>query len=174
MSFVLSSSFLLFGRMVGTRKRRAGCGIWPYSDPSSPRLLRSRWSSHSHWCCCCSISGRSREWTRLVKTGRHGRGWTTALIVLSFATHRQIGYWQSSERIWGKFVEAITNLSRSVELQPTARGYLALGNALQQSGRTLEALTAYEQATRIAPSLTEAQQAADSIKQRLSHPTAIF
>jgi protein O-GlcNAc transferase len=74
----------------------------------------------------------------------------------------------------GKSVEAITNLSRSVEIQPTARGYLALGNALQQSGRTLEALTAYEQATRIAPSLTEAQQAADSIKQRLSHPTAIF
>jgi Flp pilus assembly protein TadD len=74
----------------------------------------------------------------------------------------------------GKLVEAITNLSRSVELQPTAQGYLALGNALQQSGRTLEALTAYEQATRIAPSLTEAQQAADSIKQRLHHPTAIF
>jgi protein O-GlcNAc transferase len=74
----------------------------------------------------------------------------------------------------GRVPEAITNLSRSVELQPTARGYLALGNALQQSGRTLEALTAYEQATRIAPSLTEAQQAADSIKQRLNHPTAIF
>jgi Flp pilus assembly protein TadD len=74
----------------------------------------------------------------------------------------------------GRLAEAITNLSRSVELQPTARGYLALGNALQQSGRTLEALTAYEQATRIAPSLTEAQQAADSIKQRLNHPTAIF
>jgi Flp pilus assembly protein TadD len=74
----------------------------------------------------------------------------------------------------GKFVEAITNLSRSVELQPTARGYLALGNALQQSGRTLEALTAYEQATRIAPSLTEAQQAADSIRQQLSHPQFIY
>ena len=74
----------------------------------------------------------------------------------------------------GKVAEAITNLSRSVELQPTARGYLALGNALQQSGRSLEALTAYEQATRIAPSLTEAQQAADSIRQQLSHPQAIY
>ena len=74
----------------------------------------------------------------------------------------------------GKYVEAITNLSRSVELQPTASGYLALGNALQQSGRTLEALTAYEQATRIAPSLAEAQQAADSIRQQLSHPQAIY
>ena len=74
----------------------------------------------------------------------------------------------------GKFVEAITNLSRSVEIQPTARGYLALGNALQQSGRTLEALTAYEQATKIAPSLAEAQQAADSIRQQLKHPTAIY
>jgi len=74
----------------------------------------------------------------------------------------------------GKLPEAITNLSRSVELQPTARGYLALGNALQGSGRTLEALTAYEQATRIAPSLAEAQQAADSIRQQLSHPQAIY
>jgi tetratricopeptide (TPR) repeat protein len=74
----------------------------------------------------------------------------------------------------GRLPEAVTNLSRSVELQPTARGYLALGNALQQSGRTLEALTAYEQATRIAPSLAEAQQAADSIRQRLSHPQAIY
>jgi protein O-mannosyl-transferase len=74
----------------------------------------------------------------------------------------------------GEYVEAITNLSRSVELKPTARGYLALGKALQQSGRTLEALTAYEQATRIAPSLAEAQQAADSIRQQLSHPQAIY
>lgn len=74
----------------------------------------------------------------------------------------------------GRLPEAITNLSRSVELQPTARGYLALGRALQQSGRTLEALTAYEQATRIAPSLAEAQQAADSIRQQLIHPQAIY
>ena len=74
----------------------------------------------------------------------------------------------------GRLPEAITNLSRSVELQPSARGYLALGNALQKSGRTLEALTDYEQATRIAPSLAEAQQAADSIRQRLSHPQAIY
>jgi Flp pilus assembly protein TadD len=74
----------------------------------------------------------------------------------------------------GELVEAITNLSRSVELQPTARGYLALGHALQQSGRTLEALAAYEQATKIAPGLAEAQQAADSIRQQLSHPQAIY
>ena len=74
----------------------------------------------------------------------------------------------------GKFAEAVTNLSRSVELQPTGRGFLALGNALQQSGRSLEALTAYEQAIRIAPSLAEAQQAADSLRQQLSHPRAIY
>ena len=74
----------------------------------------------------------------------------------------------------GKLAEAITNLSRSVELQPTARGYLALGDALQRSGRSLEALTAYEQATKIAPSLAEAQQAADSLRQQLSHPRAIY
>jgi protein O-mannosyl-transferase len=74
----------------------------------------------------------------------------------------------------GKFAEAITNLSRSVELQPTARGFLALGNTLQQSGRSLEALTAYEQAIKIAPSLAEAQQAADSLRQQLSHPKASY
>jgi protein O-mannosyl-transferase len=74
----------------------------------------------------------------------------------------------------GKFAEAITNFSRSVELQPTARGFLALGNTLRQSGRSLEALTAYEQAIKIAPSLAEAQQAADSLRQQLSHPKAIY
>jgi protein O-mannosyl-transferase len=74
----------------------------------------------------------------------------------------------------GKLNEAVTNLSRSVELEPSARGFLALGNALQQSGRNVEALSAYEHAVRISPSLAEAQQAADSIRQQLSHPQAIY
>jgi tetratricopeptide (TPR) repeat protein len=69
----------------------------------------------------------------------------------------------------GNLAEAITDLSRSVELQPTARGYLALGNALQHSGKNVEALSAYEHALKISPSLTEAQQAADSLRQ-MSYP----
>lgn len=63
----------------------------------------------------------------------------------------------------GKLTEAITDLSRSVELQPTARGYLALGHALAQNGRNAEARTAYEQALAIAPDLTEARRAADAL-----------
>jgi tetratricopeptide (TPR) repeat protein len=63
----------------------------------------------------------------------------------------------------GKLAEAITDLSRSVELQPSARGYLALGHALAQNGRSREARTAYEQALAIAPDLTEARRAADAL-----------
>jgi protein O-mannosyl-transferase len=74
----------------------------------------------------------------------------------------------------GNLVEAITDISRSIELQPTARSFLALGDALRQSGKSLEALTAYEQATKIAPSLAEAQQAADSLRQQLNHPKYTF
>ena len=70
----------------------------------------------------------------------------------------------------GKLGEALTNLSRSVEVQPTARGFLALGNALRQSGRNVEALSAYEQALNISPSLAEAQQATESLRQQMSHP----
>lgn len=63
----------------------------------------------------------------------------------------------------GKFSEAITDLSRSVELQPTVQGYLALGRALAQSGRNAEARLAYGQALKIAPDLAEAKQAADAL-----------
>ena len=73
----------------------------------------------------------------------------------------------------GQLAEAITDLSRSVELQPTGQGFLALGRALQQSGKDAEALIAYEQAAKITPSLAEAQQAAESLRQRMiqSNPT---
>lgn len=74
----------------------------------------------------------------------------------------------------GNLVEAITDISRSIELQPTARSFLALGDALRQSGKSLEALTAYEQATKIAPSLAEAQQAADSLRRQLNQPKYTF
>lgn len=66
----------------------------------------------------------------------------------------------------GKLTEAVTDLSRSVELEPTAQGYLSLGRALAQSGRTAEALAAYDQALKISPDLTEAQQAAAALRQQ--------
>ena len=63
----------------------------------------------------------------------------------------------------GKLSEAVSDLSRSVELRPTARAFLALGNALAQSGRSAEARVAYEQALKISPDLTEAQKALDAL-----------
>ncbi len=66
----------------------------------------------------------------------------------------------------GKLTEAVTDLSRSVELEPTAQGYLSLGRALAQGGRTAEALAAYDQALKISPDLTEAQQAAAALRQQ--------
>jgi len=63
----------------------------------------------------------------------------------------------------GNLSEAITDLSRSVELQPNARAFLALGHALAQNGRNAEARVAYEQALKISPDLTEAQRAADAL-----------
>jgi tetratricopeptide (TPR) repeat protein len=66
----------------------------------------------------------------------------------------------------GKFDEAISDLSRSVELQPTAHGYFELGRALGQAGRFPDALDAYQQALKISPDLVEAQQAADALRQQ--------
>jgi tetratricopeptide (TPR) repeat protein len=67
----------------------------------------------------------------------------------------------------GKLTEAVTDLYRSVELQPTAQGYLSLGRALAQSGHTTEALAAYDQALKISPDLSEAQQAAAALRQQV-------
>ena len=66
----------------------------------------------------------------------------------------------------GKLNEAISDLSRSVELQPTAQGYLELGRALAQAGHVPEALDAYQQALKISPDFVEAQQAADALRQQ--------
>ncbi|MGC2475703.1 MAG: tetratricopeptide repeat protein [Candidatus Sulfotelmatobacter sp.] len=66
----------------------------------------------------------------------------------------------------GKLTEAVTDLSRSVEIEPTAQGYLSLGLALAQSGRAAEAAAAYDQALKISPDLTEAQQAAAALRRQ--------
>jgi|HubBroStandDraft_1064217.scaffolds.fasta_scaffold10193_3 tetratricopeptide (TPR) repeat protein len=66
----------------------------------------------------------------------------------------------------GKLDEAISDLSRSVELQPNAQGYFELGRTLAQAGRVPEALDAYQQALKIAPDFVEAQQAAEALRQQ--------
>jgi Tfp pilus assembly protein PilF len=63
----------------------------------------------------------------------------------------------------GKLEEAISDFARSAELQPSGPGYLRLGRVLAQANHRAEALAAYEQALRIAPDLTEAQQAAEEL-----------
>lgn len=66
----------------------------------------------------------------------------------------------------GKFDEAVSDLSRSLELQPTAHGYFELGRTFEQAGRTPEAVDAYRQALKISPDLVEAQQAVDALRQK--------
>jgi Flp pilus assembly protein TadD len=63
----------------------------------------------------------------------------------------------------GRLNEAISDFSRSVELQATGEAYLDLGRSLQQAGRGPEALDAYRQALKLSPHLAEAQQAADAL-----------
>ncbi len=64
----------------------------------------------------------------------------------------------------GKIDEAIVDLSRSLELRPTAQGYFELGQTLEQTGRKLDALNAYEQALKLAPGDPDAQKAADRLR----------
>lgn len=61
--------------------------------------------------------------------------------------------------------EAVSDLSRSIELQPTAEACLELGRTFAQDGRIADARNAYRQALQIDPGLTEAQQAADALPQ---------
>jgi len=66
----------------------------------------------------------------------------------------------------GNLQEAVSDLSRSVELRPTAQGYFELGRALALAGRIPEALDAYQQALNLSPDFTEAQQAADALRRQ--------
>jgi tetratricopeptide (TPR) repeat protein len=66
----------------------------------------------------------------------------------------------------GKLDEAISDLSRSVELRPTGQGYFELGRSLARSGHVSEALDAYQQALKISPDLVEAREAADALRQQ--------
>ncbi len=65
----------------------------------------------------------------------------------------------------GQLAESINDLSRSLELQPTAQAYFELGRTLAQAGRIPEALDAYQRALQISPDFLEAQQAAAALRQ---------
>lgn len=66
----------------------------------------------------------------------------------------------------GKVEEAIHDFVRSIQLQPSDQGYLELGHTLAQSGRTDQAIAAYQLALQISPNLVEAQQAIDTLRQQ--------
>jgi protein O-mannosyl-transferase len=64
----------------------------------------------------------------------------------------------------GKHEEAVSDFSRSIEAQPTGQAFLELGHSLAATGRNAEALRAYEQALKLSPDLTEAQNAAEALR----------
>jgi tetratricopeptide (TPR) repeat protein len=66
----------------------------------------------------------------------------------------------------GKIDEAVSDLSRSAEIQPTAQAYFELGRILAQTGHAPEAIDAYQRALKISPDLPEAQKAIDSLRQQ--------
>lgn len=59
----------------------------------------------------------------------------------------------------GKNEDAARYLLRSVGLRPTGEGYLFLGHAFANMGRSQDALSAYQEALRVSPGMAEAKQA---------------
>jgi tetratricopeptide (TPR) repeat protein len=66
----------------------------------------------------------------------------------------------------GNFNEAVSDFSRSIELQPTAQAYVELGRTQLKMGHAPEALEAYQQALKINPDFTDAQQELDALRQQ--------
>jgi len=66
----------------------------------------------------------------------------------------------------GKIDDAIYDFARSIQLQPSDQAYLELGRTLAQSGRTQQAIAAYQLALQISPNLVEAQQALESLRRQ--------
>ena len=60
--------------------------------------------------------------------------------------------------------EAIRDFAFSVEIQPSAQGYLGLGRTLARTGHNAQAIAAYEIALKISPDLVEAQQAVAALR----------
>jgi protein O-mannosyl-transferase len=65
----------------------------------------------------------------------------------------------------GNLEAAVRDFLRSVQLQPSAQGYLELGRTLAQRQQNADALVAYEWALKINPDITEAQQAVRRLRQ---------
>ena len=63
----------------------------------------------------------------------------------------------------GKLDEAISDISRSIELRPAAQSCFELGRTFAQAGRIAEARESYRQALQIDPGFTAAQQAIDAL-----------
>ena len=66
----------------------------------------------------------------------------------------------------GKIDEAMSDLSHSVDAQPTAQAYFEIGHLLAQTGHVPEALDAYQQALKISPDMAEVRQAIDALQQQ--------
>jgi protein O-mannosyl-transferase len=62
------------------------------------------------------------------------------------------------------YQEAAFDLGRSVEIQPSAEGYLHLGRTFTHLNRKPDAIAAYENALKLNPDLAEAQQAAAALR----------
>jgi tetratricopeptide (TPR) repeat protein len=63
-----------------------------------------------------------------------------------------------------KLQDAIRDYAISVQMEPSAQGYMGLGRTLAQTGHNAEALAAFELALKISPDLVEAQQAAAALR----------
>ena len=63
----------------------------------------------------------------------------------------------------GRLDEAVLDLSRSLDAQPTAEAYLELGRTFARANRRAEALAAYGQALQISPNLSAAQDGAAAL-----------
>ncbi len=63
----------------------------------------------------------------------------------------------------GRPGDAIPNILRSLQLRPTAEGYLHLGRNLALTGHPHDALAAYQAALQLDPNMAEAQQAAAAL-----------
>ncbi|MGA7851154.1 MAG: tetratricopeptide repeat protein [Terriglobales bacterium] len=63
----------------------------------------------------------------------------------------------------GDSAEAVRQYSRAMAVQPTDVGFLLLGRALQQEGRSDEAKAILERVARVSPNLAEAQATADAL-----------
>ena len=66
----------------------------------------------------------------------------------------------------GKIDEAMSDLSHSVDAQPTAEAYFEIGQILAKTGHAPEAIDAYRQALKISPDSTEVQGAIEALQQQ--------